>query len=241
MKMVFTSFFLSIFVLAAARLLDLVVYASTERKRKEVVMTNNQVQYQRNLETERANRAQEALRDREIEATKAHYERSDRETERANFAREGEAVRHNVQDELLRGEQIAVQREFNTGQLQLRGSELDTRRSELAETIRKNMASESLQQTNLDEQGRHNKESERLTGRGQDVAAAARVIGNMVQKVSKPSSVTVKNSGDGATHIIPNGFMQQGYDQMINQEWLLRGSGAFTGPVGIHRNTGGKR
>lgn len=209
-------------------------------------MTNNQVQYQRNLETERANMAQEELKRMENAATQAHYERMDRETQRANFAREGEAVRHNVQDELLRGEQIAVNRDFNTGQLALRNLELQARQSELAETIRRNMANERLQTTNLTEQQRHNVESERLTGvghdvskRGQDVAAAARIFGNLVQKTQKPQNVTVKNTQSGPTHMIPQGFLQQGMDQQINQEWLLRGSGSFIGPSRVHR-TGGK-
>lgn len=94
-------------------------------------MTNNQIQYQRNLETERANRAQEALgRDTMLEAAR-HNKVSENETGRHNRATEVETSRHNVKDENLRSAQNAtLNAHYNRAD--------DIAASGLAETIKNN-------------------------------------------------------------------------------------------------------
>lgn len=58
-------------------------------------MTRNQIEYQRNLETERSNRAEELENQRHNKVTEG-------ETGRHNVATEGESNRHNVADETIR-------------------------------------------------------------------------------------------------------------------------------------------
>lgn len=90
-------------------------------------MTANQIAYQRNLETERANRATEQLRGSELEETI----RSNRERELTNWYHEREAARHNRASEGLGWAQ-------------------------LAESSRHNRASESLTAADIGERARHN-------------------------------------------------------------------------------------
>lgn len=116
-------------------------------------MTRNQILYRQNVETERSNRAGEALtaaRDAETKrshlATEFETNRSnvarEQETLRSNLARELETNRHNISDEALTAQRNKIQASYNAGYL----GELN--RSNLArelETTRHNLEAEDLQ------------------------------------------------------------------------------------------------
>lgn len=138
-------------LLPAARLISLLYW---KRCRKEIKVTANQINYQRqreearnnranNLigmatirETERANRAQEYLTGqsqresaRHNRATENYSLKALSETNRSNLAKEMEANRHNVATERITSE-------YNAAQLQ-------NQRNVLSETIRANQAREA--------------------------------------------------------------------------------------------------
>lgn len=62
-------------------------------------MTKNQIEYQKHLETKRANQASESLRLDELKETGRHNLASELELNRSNVAREIETSRHNVTTE----------------------------------------------------------------------------------------------------------------------------------------------
>lgn len=116
-------------------------------------MTNNQLTYQKNLETERSNRAQEELGRNQLAETvrsnmaretetSLHNRITERETERANRANEehqknslAESIRHNqvTETETARHNQVTEQQTY----------------VQLAESERHNRASENLSQQSV--------------------------------------------------------------------------------------------
>lgn len=121
-------------------------------------MTSNQIAYWRNVETERANRAQEAETYRSHVASEKETRRHNlmqehvnmgtlRETERHNLMYEQESKRHNIETELVE-------------------------RGRLSETQRHNKAAEDISYGQLSETQRHNIEQEIISGRSVDLGYA---------------------------------------------------------------------
>lgn len=108
-------------------------------------MTQNQLKYWANVETQRANRAMESENFR-------HNVTSENETRRSNLAREGETNRHNLVAEQLSGRQLEETKRSNRAQERL-GSE---RNAISASNVR-------LGYANLTENTRHNVRGEELT------------------------------------------------------------------------------
>lgn len=138
-------------------------------------MTNNQIQYQRNLEQERTNRVNEQYRGKEYQMALERGLRQDTETERHNQQVEAESARHNSADEQLRAHanQIAStrsDRDYALGQSQLAetmrsNAERERLQSALqAETRRANLQRENLTQQQVQESIRSALERERLMG-----------------------------------------------------------------------------
>lgn len=111
-------------------------------------MTRNQIDYQKSLETARANRASEQLgRDQLVETNRSNLRNealkheANIETNRSNLAREAETHRSNV------------------------ANESETQRSNLVrerETNRSNLANELIKSATLAEQSRHNVSQENI-------------------------------------------------------------------------------
>lgn len=118
-------------------------------------MTNNQIQYQRNLETERSNRAQERNQRYATRVQERHFTTADLETARSNLARESETNRHNLATESVSSRQIAELERHNVAEEGLKGSSL-------AETLRHNMQVESQAAREQRERERSNREGEAI-------------------------------------------------------------------------------
>lgn len=110
------------------------VLAARERR----TMTHNQIAYFQLEETRRANRANET-------ETARHNTSTESETRRHNQVGEGETVRHNLEQEKISLGSLEETKRANAANEALKSSEIDIRKSTLAETER------------------HNKEDERLT------------------------------------------------------------------------------
>lgn len=146
-------------------------------------MTNNQIQYQRNLETERANRAMEGLRRRELSETNRHNFQTESlgrsqlaetirnntnmaniswynaaENARSNKAREQEMTRHNTATENITSY-------YNKGQLVNAkvANEVLLRRNEIQSAFNKGTLQNAAGR--LAEDTRHNMSSENLQTR----------------------------------------------------------------------------
>lgn len=125
-------------------------------------MTKNQIEYNKLLETRRANSQQEELtRSRDAENARYQQERnrlerlSLDETARSNLAREGETYRSNLA------------REAETYRANLARESYEMERNK--ETHRANLALESLRSATLEEQRRANRAQEALTSRNLDI------------------------------------------------------------------------
>lgn len=142
-------------------------------------MTKNQIDYQRNVETSRANRATESLREAELGETRRSNQARETETQRANVAKETETHRSNIANEFLTASRDSESaranraREFETHRSNL-ANEVETRRSHVAnelEAERSHLASElETNRANVVKEGetkRHNEETERLQGQKQ--------------------------------------------------------------------------
>lgn len=132
-------------------------------------MTRNQIEFWKNEEQKRSNRAQEGETARHNvvteQETRRHNVTTEGETERSNRAREGidlsklaETSRHN---KVTEGE--TTRHNVATENLDL---------SKLAETTRHNRQTEYLTGADIGERARHNMASEALSGRQIDVALA---------------------------------------------------------------------
>lgn len=115
-------------------------------------MTNNQVQYVKYLEDQRHNRASEAAQELANTINAQHFQRMDAETARSNLARELENTRHNTRTEAIGADANWITHWYNQQQAE-------------------------LGQSRLSEELRHNLESERLTGTGQDVTRRGQNVG----------------------------------------------------------------
>lgn len=123
-------------------------------------MTRNQIEYQRNLETERNNRVVAAETERSNRAREAETERANRERERQGVISLDETGRHNV-----------VTENYNWGSLQESGRH--NRRTEsltgfnYSEFARHNQALEAIQQSlnerQVAETERHNRATEQIS------------------------------------------------------------------------------
>lgn len=131
-------------------------------------MTKNQIEFNKLLETQRANRRQEELTALRDSNTYAIGLGTLRETERANRAKEGYNLSY--LDELSRANQAKELLSYGTLRETLRSNkarEAELSRSNLAretETIRANIAAEQLRLNELYERIRSNKASESIAG-----------------------------------------------------------------------------
>lgn len=121
-------------------------------------MTSNQLQYWRNVETNRSNLAQEretnrANLARELETNRANMAQ-EKETNRANLAREQETHRSNIVNERLRTEQLLsdVRNQVKQRELQWYNAKEIQRSNKAreAETARSNKAKEQISTLNYD-------------------------------------------------------------------------------------------
>lgn len=145
-------------------------------------MTDNQLRYQANLETERSNRANERIARSKANAEKKHFERSDSEVARSNLARELENNRHNVSAE---SENVR----HNTATEALTGIQQ-------AETHRSNVASEQQKRSELAESMRHNIESEGIQREQNAVRKYAARVKNPTAAVVVDSAYNVGKAAE---------------------------------------------
>lgn len=136
-------------------------------------MTRNQIEYQRLLETKRANLAQEALTSAR-DAVNAEVSRGTlAESKRHNVAYEAEVSRHNIatESETVR-HNVAVENQAR--------EELGIKQATLDETKRHNVAGEGLTAAQLEESKRHNIAQESI-GRTQAAASMMQAQASMHQ------------------------------------------------------------
>lgn len=140
-------------------------------------MTKNQIEYQKLLESKRANRAQETetnranlmneelirsrdtatldLRGRELQETQRSNQAREAENFRSNLAREGENKRHNVAQEMENSKHNRAQEAIGYGNISLGYSNL-------AEARRSNQANERIRRNELFERQRSNLANEAI-------------------------------------------------------------------------------
>lgn len=100
-------------------------------------MTRNQIEYWRNVEIERSNRANEKETNRSNVAREA-------ETNRHNVVTEKEVNRHNLMTELLTSQANAELAKHYERQDSLGAQNLELQTNQLAETVRSNLANEQI-------------------------------------------------------------------------------------------------
>lgn len=188
--------------------------------RKEVTMTRNQIEYQRNVETQRSNQAQEALKGRELEETQRSNKAREAENYRSNTAKEAENYRSNY----ARERETSRSNRAQEGLMYLRDQEVA--RSNLANEVLKHQANlENVRsnQAREAENYRHNTVSESETKRSNLEHEAETRSKNFLDRQNQKDIAEINRLGRTESAAITAGSAEKRQDKQLTYDYLKLG------------------